>query len=79
MMKPTLITEERAIEIVSNYTIGVCAPEDVGRFIVPNEFGGFTAIDNSTGDCWTEDFPTRRRATTWVMDGDAATKKEETK
>ena len=31
-----------------------------------NELGTWTAFDNSDGDCWVEDFDTRKAAKEWL-------------
>lgn len=41
-------------------------PEHVGdQGYFKNELGSWTAWDNMTGDCWVEDFPTRRDCIDW--------------
>lgn len=37
-----------------------------GRYILPEDCGKWTAIDNSTGDAWTEEFDTFDEAIGWV-------------
>ncbi len=41
----------------------------LGLFLISDEEDGetiWTAIDNSTGDAWTEEFDTRNRAVRWL-------------
>lgn len=36
------------------------------RYIVKEPSGGYTAIDNTSGDAWCEDFKTFNEARTWL-------------
>lgn len=38
------------------------------RLYCRNSDGTYTALDNRTGDCWTEGFKTRDRAIAWLED-----------
>lgn len=41
-----------------------------GRVLIYSESDDdcFTAVDNSTGDCWAEDFKTEDEAINWLLD-----------
>lgn len=41
-----------------------------GRVLIYSESddGCFVAVDNSTGDCWTEDFRTEDEAINWLLE-----------
>ena len=45
------------------------ASELVGEYIVPG-CGGFTAVDNSGGECFVEEFPSMCEAMGWLKDKD---------
>jgi len=45
------------------------AAELIGEYIVPG-CGGFTAVDNSGGDCFVEEFPSMCEAMGWLKDKD---------
>ncbi|MGB4588997.1 MAG: hypothetical protein WBI17_07155 [Clostridiaceae bacterium] len=60
------ITEEQASELLDRYCNNTLTNEDKGRFLIAYENGTFTAIDNTSGDCWTEDFKTRYKAVEWL-------------
>lgn len=36
-------------------------------FVIEEENGTFTAIDNTTGDAWTEEFKTEEEAINWLI------------
>lgn len=38
------------------------------RLYCRNGDGTYTALDNRTGDCWTEDFKTKDHAIAWLED-----------
>ena len=40
---------------------------DYGRFYAEHPDGTVTAIDNSTGDCWTQVFGSRSSARRWLL------------
>jgi hypothetical protein len=44
------ITEEQGIDIIEN-------KKPLGRLIAIDKYNNHTAIDNLTGECWTEYFP----------------------
>jgi len=60
------ITVKEAHELLKRYSGGYLGEDDRGRFLVAESDGTFTAIDNSTGDCWTEDFKTRFEAVKYL-------------
>ncbi|MDO5686448.1 MAG: hypothetical protein Q4G42_03535 [Neisseria sp.] len=58
MNKITTITKEEALNIWENYT-------PYGSFLFCVD-GIFIAIDNTTGQAWTEEFNTRAQAINWL-------------
>lgn len=59
------------IEILDNYKDGDQAYNThVGSTgYYKNELGGFTAFDNTDGNCWTEDFRSVKAAINWINNG----------
>jgi hypothetical protein len=45
--------------------------EPIGRYYL-QENGVWVGIDNSTGDAWTEEFPTKRKCLKWLRGGNRA-------
>ena len=60
------ITVKDAYELLKKHAVGSLKEEDKGRFLVHESNGSFTAIDNSTSSCWTEDFKTRFEAVKYL-------------
>lgn len=42
--------------------------EPIGRYYL-QEDGKWVGVDNSTGDAWTEEFPTKRKCLKWLRGG----------
>ena len=55
-----------ASNLLDRYGEGLLGPDDEGLFLIDEEPGMFTAIDNTTGDCWTENFPSRELAVAYL-------------
>ena len=55
-----------AYNLLDRYGEGLLGPDDEGLFLIDEEPGMFTAIDNTTGDCWTENFPSRDLAVAYL-------------
>ena len=60
------ITQEQSHELILRYEMGAQPQADFGRFLVPESDGTYSAIDNTTGNCWTETFKTRFEAVKWL-------------
>lgn len=60
------LTEEQASELLDRHDNKTLTAEDQCLFLIYNANGSFTAIDNSTGNCWTEDFKTSFAAVQWL-------------
>lgn len=60
------ITQEQARELILGWEMGAQPQADFGRFLVPESDGTYSAIDNSTGNCWTETFKTRFEAVKYL-------------
>ena len=45
--------------------------EPIGRYYL-REGDKWVGIDNSTGDAWTEEFPTKRKCLKWLRGGNRA-------
>lgn len=56
------IDQEAFDRIMNTYQLGL----NPGRFILKSKNGVFTAVDNSTGDAWTESFLTEKLARKWA-------------
>lgn len=55
-----------AHELLDRFGEDLIGPDDVGLFLIDEEDGMFTAIDNTTDDCWTESFPSRELAVAYL-------------
>ena len=55
-----------ASNLLDRFGEGLIGPDDAGLFLIDEEDGMFTAIDNTTGDCWTENFPSRELAVAYL-------------
>lgn len=55
-----------AYELLERFGEDLIGPDDEGLFLIDEEDGMFTAIDNTTGDCWTENFPSRELAVAYL-------------
>ena len=55
-----------AHELLERFGEDLIGPDDAGLFLIDEEDGMFTAIDNTTGDCWTENFPSRELAVAYL-------------
>lgn len=55
-----------AYELLDRFGEDLIGPDDEGLFLIDEEDGMFTAIDNTTGDCWTENFPSRELAVAYL-------------
>jgi len=60
------ITPIQANELLLRWDSGAQPQADFGRFLVPESDGTYAAIDNTTGNCWTETFKTRFEAVKWL-------------
>ncbi len=60
MQEPMEITKEEAYRIIDTR-------KPRGLFFL-KEQGGYTGIDNRTGDAWTEDFESRPKCLKWLVD-----------
>jgi len=56
---PQEVSQHEALEIIAKYS-----PH--GLFYVVEPDGIYTGIDNSTGDSWTENFPTLDKCLGWL-------------
>ncbi len=71
MDKIIRISSKRANEIIDNFERKQQMKDqsDWGRYLIPPEENGdiyYTAIDNMSGDCWTEDFKSPEAAMAWL-------------
>ena len=55
-----------ASNLLDRYGESLIGPDDAGLFLIDEEDGMFTAIDNTTGDCWTENFPSMDLAVAYL-------------
>lgn len=55
-----------ATNLLDRYGEGLIGSDDAGLFLIDEEDGMFTAIDNTTDDCWTENFPNRELAVAYL-------------
>lgn len=55
-----------AFNLLDRFSEGLIGPDDEGLFLIDEEPGMFTAIDNTTGDCWTENFSSRELAVAYL-------------
>ena len=55
-----------AHELLDRFGDGLIGPDDEGFFLIDEEDGMFTAIDNTAGECWTENFPSRELAVAYL-------------
>ena len=60
------LTEEQVSGLIDRHDNNTLTEEDQGLFLMDNVNGSFTAIDNSTGNCWTEEFKTSFEAVRWL-------------
>lgn len=56
---------EKVSEIIENFNNN--KPTERGKFLTV-EGNQFVAVDNTTGDAWTEDFPKMKDAIDWLND-----------
>lgn len=61
-MKPEEKTSSEILNIIDTRT-----PR--GLFYCKNESGGFTGVDNHSGDAWTEDFNSFKECINWLEEG----------
>ena len=59
------ISHEQFTELMKKYENNCLTCDDKGLFII-EEKCGFTAVENSSGDMFTEDFKTRTGAYIWL-------------
>ena len=60
------MNKDSALKLLDRFGDGMTDPDDEGLFLIDEEDGMFTAIDNTTGDCWTENFPSRALAVAYL-------------
>lgn len=60
------MNKDSALKLLDRFGDGMTGPDDEGLFLIDEEYGMFTAIDNTTGDCWTENFPSRALAVAYL-------------
>ena len=60
------MNKDSALKLLDRFGDGMTGPDDEGLFLIDEEDGMFTAIDNTTGDCWTENFPSRALAVAYL-------------
>ena len=61
--------EKVAVEFVEKMILGAFETKGyfpLGRFVAEDAAGRFFAVDNSTGNAWTEDFPSSDIAEKWL-------------
>lgn len=56
---------EKVSKIIENFNNK--KPSEIGKFLTV-EGNLYIAVDNSTGDAWTEDFPDMKDAIDWLND-----------
>ena len=61
MAEVKVVTADVIQGIVDRYVEGQSRPEDRGAFIAPED-DCWVAVDNTTGDCWVEEFKTEAEA-----------------
>lgn len=60
--------QELCHEILEGEALDGRYPLHVGDCgVFPNDVGSWTAFDNTSGDCWVEDFKTEREAIEWLI------------
>ena len=64
--KSRKLTDQEAIDLINRWDNHQLRPEDYGKFYSWNDNGTVTAIDNSDGNCWTEDFNNFFAAMKWL-------------
>lgn len=60
------MNKDSALKLLDRFGDGMTGPDDEGLFLIDEEDGMFTAIDNTTGDCCTENFPSRALAVAYL-------------
>ena len=60
------MNKDSALKLLDRFGDGMTGPDDEGLFLIDEEDGMFMAIDNTTGDCWTENFPSRALAVAYL-------------
>lgn len=60
------MNKDSALKLLDRFGDGMTGPDGEGLFLIDEEDGMFTAIDNTTGDCWTENFPSRALAVAYL-------------
>ena len=60
------MNKDSALKLLDRFDDGMTGPDDEGLFLIDDEDGMFTAIDNTTGDCCTENFPSRALAVAYL-------------
>ena len=60
------MNKDSALKLLDRFGDGMTGPDDESLFLIDEEDGMFTAIDNTTGDCWTENFPSRALAVAYL-------------
>ena len=71
MGEPKQIDEQQAMNILGCYSQKQQTGDqsDYGIYYLQEPDGTFTAIDNSTGHCWVEEFPSLLEARQWLLAG----------
>lgn len=57
------VSKEKITEVIHNYCNNI--PIEKDKYITVDG-NSFIAVDNSTGDAWTEEFPTMKDAIDWL-------------
>lgn len=60
------MNKDSALKLLDRFGDGMTGPDDEGLFLIDEEDGMFTAIDNTAGDCWIENFPSRALAVAYL-------------
>lgn len=61
------LTEKDAAKLINKHDKEPYCCEERSLFIVKNPDGTFTGIDNTTGDCYCEDFKIESDAFIWLL------------
>ena len=64
--KSRKITGQEANDLIDRWDKHQLRPEDYDKFYCREKDGTVTAIDNSDGNCWTEDFSNMFAAMKWL-------------
>ena len=72
-----LVTKEVIFDIIVNYISNKNKQEQIGKYLTV--FGNkYLAVDNSTGNAWTEDFTNLKDAINWLNDRSETNEYQET-